>query len=97
MSGRFVATEVKCEAVPPSRCYSGQRVGRPLKRRDRRAARLQGCQFSRAFVRDYFPGESAVVPRRSERPGHRPMEVAIDSRGGGPDALVTSTDSMRSP
>ena len=94
---RFVATEVKCEAVPPFRCDSGQRVGRPLKRRDRRAARLQGCQFSRAFVRDCVPGESAVVPRRSERPGHRPREVALDSPDGGPDALATSTGSIRSP
>lgn len=40
-----------------------------LRRRDRRAARLQGCQFSRAFVGDSLPGESAVVPRRLEHRG----------------------------
>jgi hypothetical protein len=88
---RDVARKVKCEAVPPSRCVNGQRVGRPFEK-----ARPPRGAASRVPVPEgVSPG---LVPRREcsrpstfRAPGASSGEVVAASPGGGPDALEIPT------
>ena len=63
-----------------------------LKRRDRRAARLQGCQFSRALCPGLVPRRecSETLDVQSARGVVRGSRL-LPRRGGGPDALATPT------
>ena len=88
---RDIARKVKCEAVPPSRCVNGQRVGRP----NEKARPPRGAASRVPVLEGVRPG---LVPRREcsrpstfRAPGASSGDVVAASPGGGPDALEIPT------